>query len=86
LAKDGVSVTGKMYYFITISLATSTILNPKTIWPTKHNRTAAAKRYNISRFLSGLENRAGLLTEFDEGLWSEAVEVMTVYSENDVAI
>ncbi|MDR1754264.1 MAG: recombinase zinc beta ribbon domain-containing protein, partial [Eubacterium sp.] len=28
-------------------------------------QSRAAKRYNISRFLSDLENRAGLLTEFD---------------------
>jgi hypothetical protein len=53
---------------------------------TEKIQTRAAKRENISRFMDDLENRDGLLNEFDEALWCETVETVTVYSEKDVAV
>ena len=50
----------------------------------KQNR--AVKRDSILRFISDLERCGELLTEFDEALWCEVVESVTVYSENDVAV
>ena len=45
-----------------------------------------AKRESISRFISELEQCDGLLTEYDEALWYEVVESMTVHSESDIAV
>lgn len=53
---------------------------------TEEKQARAAKRENISRFIADLERCGGLLTEFDESLWYETVETVTVYSENDVAV
>ena len=39
---------------------------------------------NIPRFITDLENCGSLLTEFDEGLWCETVETVTVHSESGV--
>ena len=50
----------------------------------KQNR--AAKRESLSRFMEDLERVGGPLAEFDEGLWCETVESVTVYSERDVAV
>ena len=44
------------------------------------------KRDSISRFIADLERRGGLLTEFDEALWYEVVESMTVHSDSEVAV
>jgi hypothetical protein len=45
-----------------------------------------AKKENVSRFMSELGKHECLLTEFDEGLWCEMVETMTIYSEMDVKV
>ena len=50
----------------------------------KQNR--AAKRESISRFMDDIERCGGFLTEFDEGLWYETVDSVTVHSEKDVAV
>jgi len=43
-----------------------------------------AKRNRISRFISDLEQRDGLLEAFDEQLWCATVETITVHSEKAV--
>lgn len=49
-------------------------------------QTRAAKHECISRFISDLEQCGGLLAEFDEELWYETVETVTVHSESDVVV
>ena len=42
-----------------------------------------AKRSELEGFLRLLDNREGLLTVFDEGLWMGIVHQMKVHSENE---
>jgi len=44
-----------------------------------------AKRDGISRFIEDMD-KCGLLSEFDERLWLETVDSVTVHSEKDVAV
>ena len=43
-----------------------------------------SKKEKIDIFLTELQKKKELLTEFDEGLWSIMVDTMTVYSKERV--
>jgi hypothetical protein len=53
---------------------------------TEEKQARDAKRKRISKFISDLEQCGGLLTEFDEGLWCETIETITIYSESEVVV
>ena len=53
---------------------------------TEEKQNRAAKQKSLSRFMGDFERCDGLLAEFDEGLWREMVEAVTVHSEKDVAV
>lgn len=42
------------------------------------------KLYEAERFISGLENRDGPLTEFNEKHWYSLVDYATVYGRDDI--
>ena len=53
---------------------------------TEKKRSRAAKREGISRFMDDIAKRGGPLTGFDEAIWRQTVDTVTVRSEKDVAV
>jgi len=49
-------------------------------------QSRVAKRENISSFFASIKRQNDLLAEFDEELWHNIVESMTVNSENNAAV
>jgi DNA invertase Pin-like site-specific DNA recombinase len=49
-------------------------------------QSRAAKRVSILRFISDLDKCGGPLAGFDEQLWNETVDTVTVHSDGDVAV
>jgi DNA invertase Pin-like site-specific DNA recombinase len=48
--------------------------------------TRSARREILTRYIHEIEERDGLLAEFDEALWYATVDSVTVFSEKDVAV
>jgi hypothetical protein len=51
----------------------------------EERQNRAAKHESISRFMDTLSQIDGPLADYDEGLWCGMVEMVTVYTEKDVA-
>ena len=47
-------------------------------------RQKGIRRREFQRFIAALEKLPDEVTEFEEGMWSDLVESMTVYSKDDL--
>ena len=47
-------------------------------------RQKGIRRREFQRFIAALEKLPDEVTEFEEGMWSDLIESMTVYSKDDL--